>query len=61
MSADFENENGTGVVTADGLTLTAGSAIVAEGTVLFTGLPTADPHIVGALWLNSHVVTVSAG
>lgn len=24
-------------------------------------LPTADPHVVGALWANSGVVTVSAG
>lgn len=24
-------------------------------------LPTADPHVVGQLWANAHVVTVSAG
>ena len=28
---------------------------------LLAGLPTSDPHVVGALWLNSHVLTVSAG
>lgn len=28
---------------------------------MFTGLPTADPHVAGALWTNSGVVTVSAG
>lgn len=61
MSADFENEKHTGVVTADGLTLTANSVITAQGHLLVSGLPTTDPHVVGALWANAHVVTVSAG
>lgn len=25
------------------------------------GIPTADPHVVGQIWANSHVLTVSAG
>lgn len=29
--------------------------------VQITGLPTADPHLVGALWANAGVLTVSAG
>lgn len=29
--------------------------------VYFTGLPTADPHVVGELWNNSGVMTISAG
>lgn len=29
--------------------------------VMLTGLPSADPHVVGKLWANSGVVTVSAG
>lgn len=29
--------------------------------VLMTGLPVADPHVAGQLWLNAHVLTVSAG
>lgn len=32
-----------------------------EGNVNFTGLPTSDPHVVGRLWRNSNVLTVSAG
>lgn len=29
--------------------------------LLITGLPTSDPTVAGALWLNSNVLTVSAG
>ena len=29
--------------------------------VIFTDLPTADPEVVGQLWSNSGVLTVSAG
>ena len=28
---------------------------------LVLSLPTADPHVVGQVWLNSGVMTVSAG
>jgi hypothetical protein len=28
---------------------------------LFAGIPTADPHVVGELWSNSGIVTISAG
>lgn len=43
----------TGAVTVDDLTAT--------GTVIFSGLPTADPEVVGQLWSNNGVLTVSAG
>lgn len=34
----------------------------ATGSVIsLTGLPTADPHVVGQLWSNAGVLTVSAG
>ena len=33
----------------------------ASGNLIFTGLPTADPTVAGALWSNAGVVTVSAG
>lgn len=29
--------------------------------VMLAGLPTSDPHVVGQLWRNLGVVTVSAG
>ena len=53
----------TGAVT---VTSTFGAAtsitdLTAAGIVKFTGLPTADPHVVGELWSNSGVLTVSAG
>lgn len=32
-----------------------------DGPVLFPGLPTSDPHIEGACWWNSNVLTRSAG
>jgi hypothetical protein len=31
------------------------------GTVIMLDLPTADPHVLGQLWNDSGVLTVSAG
>lgn len=53
----------TGAVTVDA-TFGAATAITdlsASGVVIFSGLPTADPHVVGQLWSNAGVLTVSAG
>lgn len=36
-------------------------ALTASGAVTFTGLPTADPAVAGQLWLDTGVLTVSAG
>lgn len=36
-------------------------ALTVTGAVSMAGLPTSDPHVVGELWRNSGVVTVSAG
>jgi hypothetical protein len=35
--------------------------IDASGNAIATGLPTADPHVAGALWNSSGALTVSAG
>ena len=53
----------TGAVTVTSTLGTATSItdLTASGTVIFSGLPTADPHVVGQLWSNSGVLTVSAG
>lgn len=55
---------GTGAVTVTS-TLGAATAVtslsVSGGTVILTSLPTADPHVVGQLWSNAGVLTVSAG
>lgn len=37
------------------------SSLQIDGTVNMPGLPTSDPHVVGRLWRNSGVLTVSAG
>jgi hypothetical protein len=29
--------------------------------VKMTAIPTADPHVVGELWANSGILTISAG
>ncbi|MDA9406513.1 MULTISPECIES: hypothetical protein [unclassified Bradyrhizobium] len=36
-------------------------SVSAAGKLIVSALPTADPHVVGALWANSGVLTVSAG
>ncbi|MBB4259718.1 MULTISPECIES: hypothetical protein [unclassified Bradyrhizobium] len=57
-------------VGGDQLTVEAGGSIKfgnatfsvnAAGKLIVTGLPTADPHVVGQLWANSNVLTISAG
>lgn len=39
----------------DALAVSSGAAWIP------VGIPTADPHVVGQIWANSHVLTVSAG
>jgi len=44
--------------------VTENISITHDGTnsvVIFSDLPTADPEVVGQLWSNSGVLTVSAG
>lgn len=43
------------------LTSTGDFGSTASGGNVVLGLPTVDPHVAGALWANSGVVTVSAG
>ncbi|MCA6098859.1 hypothetical protein [Bradyrhizobium australafricanum] len=52
----YEKQGGKELVVASGGQLTVESG----GKVVVT-LPTADPHVVGQLWANAGVVTVSAG
>jgi len=65
FSGPVASDNGfegavTGAVTAT--TITATGAVSLDGTtVVITDLPTADPEVVGQLWNNSGVLTVSAG
>ena len=73
FSGPVRSENGfqtisinstTGAVTVTstlGATTAVTSLTVSGGTVIFTGLPTADPVVAGQLWSNAGVLTVSAG
>jgi len=54
---DITKAANTGVVTEN-------ISITHDGTnsvVIFSDLPTADPEVVGQIWSNSGVLTVSAG
>lgn len=42
-------------------TSTSVTNLTASGTVILSGLPTADPLVAGQLWNNTGVLTVSAG
>lgn len=48
---------GGSIAFGDGVTLTVNAA----GQLVFTGLPTANPAVAGALYSNSGVLTLSAG
>ena len=53
---------GTTPAAAHFTTLSAtGAVTLSNASISATALPTADPHVVGRLWANSGVVTVSAG
>jgi hypothetical protein len=61
QTKNYEKQGGDEWVIGGTLTV-GGIAFTTDGTnIIVTGLPTADPHVVGALWANSAVLTVSAG
>lgn len=49
---NFQKPGGAEWVVGGKLTILAGGAVI---------IPTADPHVAGALWNNAGTVTVSAG
>jgi hypothetical protein len=52
------------IAQVEALPLAAGAfslSVDSTNGLIVVGLPTSDPHVVGALWLNSHVLTASAG
>lgn len=49
---NYEEQGGAAWVVGGTLTVAAGGALI---------LPSADPHVVGALWNNAGTITVSAG
>lgn len=56
----FSTVTATGLASLAAVTAT-GAVTLSNASVKMTALPTADPHVVGALWKNSAVLTVSAG
>jgi hypothetical protein len=61
-SMDKVTIGGTTPAAATVTALTAtGAAVLSNASVKMTALPTADPHVVGQLWADTGVVTVSAG
>ena len=52
--------NTSGAVAATTLSAT-GAVALAGANIVITGLPTADPQVVGQLWNDGGVLTVSAG
>ncbi|WP_339033782.1 hypothetical protein WHZ78_18435 [Bradyrhizobium symbiodeficiens] len=64
-SAKVHHDVGGDQLTVDpGGSIQIGNAkfsVNSAGKLLVTGLPTADPHVVGQLWANSNVLTLSAG
>jgi hypothetical protein len=60
----YKEDGGDKMTVVAGGSIQIGNALFsvnAAGKLLVTGLPTADPHVVGQLWANSNVLTVSAG
>jgi hypothetical protein len=60
----YRKPGGDEMVVDNGGKLTLGNAAIsidASGRAIVTGLPAADPKVVGALWANAGVLTVSAG
>ena len=53
----------SGAVTVDATfgTSTTITNLTASGTVIFSGLPTADPVVAGQLWNDAGTLKVSAG
>jgi len=66
FNGPVRSENGFKEITKNATTgvVTENISITHDGTnsvVIISDLPTADPEVVGQLWSNSGVVTVSAG
>lgn len=67
MATDFVIKDTSGItrlegtLTPDPLAAPTFTGTVTLGSTVVASLPTADPHVVGQLWANAGVVTVSAG
>jgi hypothetical protein len=59
-SASFSNSGNTFGTTSTA-SFANGTMVVDNGTLFVNGLRTDDPHVVGQVWANSGVLTISAG
>lgn len=54
-----------GLITAAPITATtlnaSGAVAFSNASLTLSAIPTADPHVVGRVWANSGVLTISAG
>jgi cytoskeletal protein CcmA (bactofilin family) len=62
FSGPVKSDNGfEGNITGDVTGNVTATDVTATGTVIFSGLPTSDPNVAGAIWSNTGVLNVSAG
>jgi cytoskeletal protein CcmA (bactofilin family) len=62
FSGPVTSQNGfIGTVTGSVTGSVTATTLSASGVVILSGLPTADPAVVGQLWSDLGVLTVSAG
>jgi hypothetical protein len=61
VSPTFTGTTTVGGLTATGAVSMTGTVSLTNASVSMTNLPTADPHVIGRIWSNSGVMTVSAG
>lgn len=57
----YMEQGGETQVVADGGSIDLGANVtltVSGANVIITGLPTSDPGVAGALWVNSNVLTL---
>lgn len=58
---DLAQSEGYPSVTDDGTDVVIDANLEVTGTMTLSGLPTADPLADGAVWLDTGVLTISAG
>jgi hypothetical protein len=60
-SADATVVRTSGTQSIAGTKTFSGVFVLSNASVSATAIPTADPHVVGRIWANSGVLTISAG
>lgn len=58
---DCKVAGGNGFTDGGDLTLSPGIGVGANGNILIQNIPSADPEVVGALWIDGTTLKISAG